>query len=416
MSKIKIFFLISIACIFLISGASADELENNDQTLETGVGAQTAVEPSASPSAGTYTSNQSVSLSASGSTNIRYTTNGTTPSCDTGTIYVSAITVSSSKTIKAISCYLEGDDSYSSSNVVSFAYTIDKDTGGGGSTGGGGGGGSVSYCTSVEYGPWQACSGSVQTRSVITKLPSGCSLTTSQQIATSRDCVPGDEDDDEGEGDGEGDGDGDEGDGESSAGIDENVNNIINESKVVDSGLLYNLLINSGQERNQEQEQSSKTKYTDKIVGEEEIDEQKKENMNNFIVYGTATTKKLGAGERAGVVNSYKSAFGKLPTSDTDWSDVIKIANGRWPSEINTQSEANAEDAFRKIYLRDPDRDNPHDDAAVVVMAYGLRPANRNLESEKAAINTFKNIYGYHPSSASAWDIVRAIAYSGATR
>jgi len=45
-----------------------------------------------------------------------------------------------------------------------------------------------------------------------------------------------------------------------------------------------------------------------------------------------------------------------------------------------------------------------------------LRPSDRNLNSEKTAIKTFKAIYGYNPSTASAWDIVRAIAYSGATR
>jgi len=49
-------------------------------------------------------------------------------------------------------------------------------------------------------------------------------------------------------------------------------------------------------------------------------------------------------------------------------------------------------------------------------MAYGLRPAGRNLDSEKAAIKYFKAIYGYTPSAATAWDVVRAIAYSGSTR
>jgi len=138
--------------------------------------------------------------------------------------------------------------------------------------------------------------------------------------------------------------------------------------------------------------------------------------LNNFIAYGTDTTLKLGEGERAGVVNSYKSAFGKLPTTETEWSDAIKIANGRWPSETSKKTETNAEKAFQKIYLRAPDRTNPHDDAAVVVMAYGLRPADRNLNSEKAAIKSFRAIYGYNPKTATAWDIVRAIAYSGAKR
>ena len=59
---------------------------------------------------------------------------------------------------------------------------------------------------------------------------------------------------------------------------------------------------------------------------------------------------------------------------------------------------------------------DPHDNAAVTVMAYGLRPANRNLNSEKAAIFTFKYIYKKSPATAEEWDVVRAIAYSGAKR
>ena len=49
-------------------------------------------------------------------------------------------------------------------------------------------------------------------------------------------------------------------------------------------------------------------------------------------------------------------------------------------------------------------------------MAYGLRPAARNLNSEKAGIKNFKAIFGYNPVKATAWDAVRAIAYSGAKR
>lgn len=136
----------------------------------------------------------------------------------------------------------------------------------------------------------------------------------------------------------------------------------------------------------------------------------------NFISQGTVTTKFLGSGERAGVVNSFKSAFSKSPQSETDWSDVIKIATGRWPSQKNQKTEANAKSAFKKIYLRNPNKDNLKDDAAIVVIAYGLRPLKRNLNSEQAAIKSFKAIYGYAPKSTSAWDIVRAIAYSGARR
>jgi hypothetical protein len=138
--------------------------------------------------------------------------------------------------------------------------------------------------------------------------------------------------------------------------------------------------------------------------------------LTNFITNGTPTTKILGSGERAGVINSYESAFGQPPKTESDWSDVIKIANGRWPSQRSKTAEDRAIINFRKVYLRTSDRSNVHDDAALTIMAYGLRSRTRNLNSERAAIKTFKSIYGHMPKSAVAWDIVRAIAYSGAKR
>ena len=146
------------------------------------------------------------------------------------------------------------------------------------------------------------------------------------------------------------------------------------------------------------------------------LPEQSQHALTNFITYGTETTLRMGEGERAGVVNSFKSAFENLPTTEEDWNDVIKIANGRWPGKQSEKAENRAKINFRAVYLREPDRSNPNDDAAITVMAYGLRPSNRNLNSEKAAIRIFKDIYGYNPEEATAWDVVRAIAYSGATR
>jgi len=138
--------------------------------------------------------------------------------------------------------------------------------------------------------------------------------------------------------------------------------------------------------------------------------------LTNFIVYGSETTKILGTGERAGVLNSYKSAFGKLPTNQSEWEDVIKIANNRWPSEKSEEAEVRAEEKFKEVYLRETDMNNSNDNAAVTIIAYGLRPDSRNLDSEKAGILTFKHIFSYNPTSATDWDIVRAIAYSGAIR
>ena len=95
--------------------------------------------PTASPAAGTHTSAQSVTLTATGSNSIRYTTDGTTPTCSTGTAYSSAISISSSATVKAIACYANSN----ASDVASFAYTISipATTGNSNSGGGSGGGG-----------------------------------------------------------------------------------------------------------------------------------------------------------------------------------------------------------------------------------------------------------------------------------
>lgn len=151
-------------------------------------------------------------------------------------------------------------------------------------------------------------------------------------------------------------------------------------------------------------------------LGVSDFSESAKVPLLNFVVYGTVSTKVLGAGERAGVVNSYKAAFGKLPQNQAEWEDVIKIANGRWPSERSMVKEDKAKDEFEVIYKRSSNMDNPKDNAAVTVMSYGLRPSDRNLNSEKSAIKIFKGIYKKAPTTAVDWDIVRAIAYSGATR
>ncbi len=148
-----------------------------------------------------------------------------------------------------------------------------------------------------------------------------------------------------------------------------------------------------------------------------DLTNQDKGAISYFIDSGTPTTILLGEGERAGVLNSYLSVFDKLPTNTLEWQDVIKIANGRWPNQRDKESEEKAADIyFSAIYKREPNMDNPKDNAAVTVIAYGLRPADRNIESEKNAIKIYRSIFNKKPVEASDWDLVRAIAYSGAVR
>ena len=126
----------------------------------------------------------------------------------------------------------------------------------------------------------------------------------------------------------------------------------------------------------------------------------------------------IGAGERAAVLHSYFSAYGKLPHTIDDWEDVIKISNGRWPRVRSEEAEEKAEAVFEKVYLRKPTMENANDNAAITIMAYGLRQrsSNRNLDSERAGIRTFEFIFGHVPSTTEEWNILQAITYSGAVR
>lgn len=153
----------------------------------------------------------------------------------------------------------------------------------------------------------------------------------------------------------------------------------------------------------------------EKVVSDA-VDTVTKERITNFVAVGTQTTLKLGAGERAGVVNSFREAFGREPDQEEDWADVVKIANGRFPSNRNLAREEDVRATFVRIYRRVPNLGNPNDAAAMMTMAYGMRPEPRNVAAEQSGIRLFKRIFGRPPTTASDWDAVRAIAYSGATR
>ena len=167
-------------------------------------------------------------------------------------------------------------------------------------------------------------------------------------------------------------------------------------------------------------EQANKIKYlvglTDKF---QKLSDTMESALNNFITYGVDNnTQKLGEGERAAVISSYKSAYEKLPETEAELADAIKIANGRWPSATSTTAESRAKELFVKIYKRIPDMSNAKDNAAVTVMAYGLRQRaeNRNMNSETTGIKTFKGIFGKNPSTTDDWNAMQAITYSGASR
>jgi chitinase len=86
---------------------------------------ETVATPTFSPDAGTYTSAQSVTIaSTTSSAEIRYTTDGTEPTCTTGTVYSAAVSITATTTLKAIGCKTGA----TASSVVSGAYTISGGT------------------------------------------------------------------------------------------------------------------------------------------------------------------------------------------------------------------------------------------------------------------------------------------------
>ncbi len=86
------------------------------------IDANSPATPTAGTPAGSYSSSRSVTLSSTGSDSIRYTADGSTPSCSVGTVYSGAITVSATETVNAIGCDTAGN----ASSVASFAYVIES--------------------------------------------------------------------------------------------------------------------------------------------------------------------------------------------------------------------------------------------------------------------------------------------------
>jgi len=193
------------------------------------------------------------------------------------------------------------------------------------------------------------------------------------------------------------------------------VQKINEESESLITGDLSVILRYLGIIRDTTLESSGKTKYLTPLTNGLKLTDIQTNILNYFVVYGTPSTLKLGAGERAGVLSSYLKTYGKLPITLAQWVDVLNIANGRWPITRTATAENQAKSEFKKVYNRAADFDNVRTEQnAIMVIAYGLRFTNRDLSAEQRAISLFKSTYDHAPISALAWNIVRAIAYSGA--
>ena len=162
---------------------------------------------------------------------------------------------------------------------------------------------------------------------------------------------------------------------------------IISDGQAVVGGDVNRILGLMGAVRNLGEEEKNASGLVNKIISAGNPSDQVRNAIINFVTYGTPSAKDLGAGERAGVVNSFQSAFGRLPANADDWRDCMAIANGRWPNQLNSAAEEKSYDIFQKIYLRAPNRQNARDDAAVTV--YHLRPAAGSAELEQRGSGDF---------------------------
>lgn len=109
------------------SDENSDSSTDEDNENDTEDSANTVTPLNFTPSAGLYWSAQSVEISTeTPDVNICYTTDGTTPQCGSsngcsvGSLYSSAVNITSSRTIKATGCRSE----FTSSNVASSTFTI----------------------------------------------------------------------------------------------------------------------------------------------------------------------------------------------------------------------------------------------------------------------------------------------------
>jgi hypothetical protein len=201
---------------------------------------------------------------------------------------------------------------------------------------------------------------------------------------------------------------------------DEAIENMKKKAKKLRENNLKDILVEIKELRNIAKEQKNRINHLKKLLeGVGDISDEMQDSINNFITYGVdGNTKNLGEGERAAVMYSFKKAFGRLPENENDLTDAIKIANGRWPSNVNSETEEKAKLIFETIYKREADMENPKDAAAIKIMAYGLRQRaeNRNLNSEKNGIAIFNSIFKKLPTTTEDWNIMQAITYSGASR
>jgi len=167
-----------------------------------------------------------------------------------------------------------------------------------------------------------------------------------------------------------------------------------------------------GVNRNEAMEEKYNKELTPRVVPAD-ISPEHLAAIQNFVNYGTKSNVRLGQGERAGAVNSFRAIYKRVPANECDWQNVIKIADTKMPYDLSAGREEEVLKTFKEIYGYDYDSNNLLERIAHKVMSYGVRPQIRDLDAEYTAAKVFYRIYGKFPTTASEWDANRALAYSG---
>lgn len=120
-------WLLFFSLLVLLNCAKSEESASSPEQAQ--AAANTAATPTFSPTAGAFTTAQSVAISTSTSgAVICYTTNGAAPECNTaktgcatGTLFAANVSVATTQTLRAIAC----KSAFTDSSVATAAYVID---------------------------------------------------------------------------------------------------------------------------------------------------------------------------------------------------------------------------------------------------------------------------------------------------
>ncbi len=364
--------------------------------------------PTANPVAGTFASTQNVTLSSTNATSIRFTTDGTTPTCSVGTVYTGAIVVSSTKTIKAKGCNVSGV----ASSLATFVYTINASSSNS----------SISPPSLPIASPVSGVYSSIQT---VTLSSSGATSIRYTMDGTTPTCTIGSI---------------------YSGAISVSSTKTIrargcNASGVMSPLAIYVYTINSSGgssiyvapiaviihdpsqylkllsdfglisdpvnfEMYKSSVQSDASTYGVAITAEQV------RVISNFITYGASTeTIKLGSGERRAVIRDYFETVGR---GDVVWDDIQRLTIGQKPVKRNLAKEqaqvAVALAHFTQMVGHPPNFKDTSEDLAWNTLMYRIR-FPRDLVKEQQGIHKFESIFKRIPLTPFEWAIVRALGY-----